>query len=986
MSMVVKNNIAAQMVLGELNKSQNKLGKSLEKVSTGQKVVGAKDNASVYSISEKMREQIRSLDQDNQNVQNGSALFKIADGAINDIMEELRSLKELAINSANDTNTDGDRATIQKEFNQRMAGINDIATQTTYNGKTLLDGTYRRAGDTYRIEETRIITGYEEKKVTVHGPSVTTIPNADGTTTLMQDNKYPDLITSFSAVSTGTNKSTNPTAGNGMQCDIGFEGNYYSGGWNWAKEISSSFTAAETTSSSVTAQAAVKGLMNSLDNSTLKGVSALDEAIAKFVDGNGAPLYSSWSDLVSNMLSDLNSSATGTDFLKDYCGIDLTNTDTGAITGLDAGGSSVAKTAESIVPESSQPASWTMPTLGGSDTYNGLTVHWQPDSTTGNYGTLTAAQQHILKGLHSEWIPRSMELIADSFGMDFTSAANSTVQDIYVKFENTSNDTLAYVTHSYNTATGKANALTLTVNMKYYNSINTSSEDGATSSAGAGYLDRTIAHEFTHAVMAADITWFGELPTYFKEGMAELVHGIDDERFYSITQLVNGNSTNSLSAVLGSNSNTNTWGTDEPYSAGYILLRYFAKQISGSDITDSNTLQSFTGKSPGSSGETGVSMDFDFTGISNVEDLDGEGFSILCGGCDQYINITFDKDLNVAESVYELSDTDAAKSTYTIGIADVTTLDKDALSEAIFNGVNAAHTNSASSTNNFDSYNTSIYDSENDTTELVATLIDPRHNVRVALNPDTSTGSKYIFVKEASPPIDFVSKGTVVGISSGEIEGLTGDGPTYQITQETELNIKEPIYDYVTNEVLEVEGNPLKIHHGTKANQATAFFIDDMHTRAMSTGKLISDNTGLPIEERILNTSDRERYEALSYDEDKQAAWLETLENAQNKSLDDISVTTKDKAQIAIRVIDGALEYTLNQATYVGAYLQRLEFTGANVMTMNENVQASESTMRDADMAKEMTDYTKYNVMTQAAQSMLAQANQNSSAVLSLLQ
>ena len=76
----------------------------------------------------------------------------------------------------------------------------------------------------------------------------------------------------------------------------------------------------------------------------------------------------------------------------------------------------------------------------------------------------------------------------------------------------------------------------------------------------------------------------------------------------------------------------------------------------------------------------------------------------------------------------------------------------------------------------------------------------------------------------------------------------------------------------------------------------------------------------------------------------------------------------------------------MNQATYVGAYLQRLEFTGANVMTMNENVQASESAMRDADMAKEMTEYTKYNVMTQAAQSMLAQANQNSSSVLSLLQ
>ena len=64
----------------------------------------------------------------------------------------------------------------------------------------------------------------------------------------------------------------------------------------------------------------------------------------------------------------------------------------------------------------------------------------------------------------------------------------------------------------------------------------------------------------------------------------------------------------------------------------------------------------------------------------------------------------------------------------------------------------------------------------------------------------------------------------------------------------------------------------------------------------------------------------------------------------------------------------------------------RLEFTTENLTIAHENVTASESTIRDADMAKEMTEYTKNNVLLQAAQSMLAQANQNSSSVLSLLQ
>ena len=182
------------------------------------------------------------------------------------------------------------------------------------------------------------------------------------------------------------------------------------------------------------------------------------------------------------------------------------------------------------------------------------------------------------------------------------------------------------------------------------------------------------------------------------------------------------------------------------------------------------------------------------------------------------------------------------------------------------------------------------------------------------------------------------------------------------------------------------KSNPLKVHHGTKANQATNFYIEDMHTKSLGTGNLIN-NDGT-----FKNDSDKEKYIALGlssesmYQTDKQAEWLATVTAAQNKTLDDISVTTKYNANVAIRVLDGAIEYALDQATQIGSYLQRLEYATANVTTMGENVQAAESTIRDADMAKEMTSYTKFNVLQQSAQFMLAQANQNGSAVLSLLQ
>ena len=130
--------------------------------------------------------------------------------------------------------------------------------------------------------------------------------------------------------------------------------------------------------------------------------------------------------------------------------------------------------------------------------------------------------------------------------------------------------------------------------------------------------------------------------------------------------------------------------------------------------------------------------------------------------------------------------------------------------------------------------------------------------------------------------------------------------------------------------------NPLKIHHGTKANQATNFYINDMHTKSLG--------------------------------------------------IDNAKVITRQKATEAIEIIDSAIDYALNEATQIGSYLQRLEYTGVNVTTMSENVQSAESTIRDADMAKEMTEYTKSNILTQSAQSMLAQANQNLSSVLSMLQ
>lgn len=139
MALVVKNNMQAKNTLNQLNRNEKALSKDLKKVASGMRINSAADDASGLSISEKMDVRLRSLEQDNQNVQNGSSMLKVAEGAMSSTVDILKTMKEKAINAANDTNSDADRAIIQKEIDQAIDQIDENAN-ASYNGKLMLDG------------------------------------------------------------------------------------------------------------------------------------------------------------------------------------------------------------------------------------------------------------------------------------------------------------------------------------------------------------------------------------------------------------------------------------------------------------------------------------------------------------------------------------------------------------------------------------------------------------------------------------------------------------------------------------------------------------------------------------------------------------------------------------------------------------------------------------------------------------------------------
>lgn len=139
MALVVKNNMQAKNTLNQLNRNEKALSKDLKKVASGMKINSAADDASGLSIAEKMDVRLRSLEQDNQNVQNGNSMLKVAEGAMSSTVDILKTMKEKVINAANDTNSDADRAIIQKEIDQAIDQIDDNAN-AMYNGKVMLDG------------------------------------------------------------------------------------------------------------------------------------------------------------------------------------------------------------------------------------------------------------------------------------------------------------------------------------------------------------------------------------------------------------------------------------------------------------------------------------------------------------------------------------------------------------------------------------------------------------------------------------------------------------------------------------------------------------------------------------------------------------------------------------------------------------------------------------------------------------------------------
>jgi flagellin len=138
--MIINHNISALNANRNLGINDGQMNKSLEKLSSGFRINRAADDAAGLAISEKMRGQVNGLNQAVRNAQDGISMIQTAEGALNETHAILQRMRELAVQSSNDTNTDSDRAQIQAEVVQLQSEIDRIGNTTQFNTKSLLNG------------------------------------------------------------------------------------------------------------------------------------------------------------------------------------------------------------------------------------------------------------------------------------------------------------------------------------------------------------------------------------------------------------------------------------------------------------------------------------------------------------------------------------------------------------------------------------------------------------------------------------------------------------------------------------------------------------------------------------------------------------------------------------------------------------------------------------------------------------------------------
>lgn len=895
--MIINHNIAALNTYRQLSGNQTISQKSLEKLSSGLRINRAGDDAAGLAISEKMRAQIRGLDQAARNAQDGISMIQTAEGALNEVHSILQRMRELANQAANDTNVKVDREEIQKEINQLTSEINRIGNTTEFNTQKLLDGGISKVSSTVNTAGSKNGTvgqiSFNTTTKSVQGAKASGVASfTDGTakTISIEASDFGTALNGytikFDSTAAGHSVDVNAKVITVKIQTLGYDD------VNITKDINDAI-ATETSLAGVTVSADV--------SAALSGATGLDGTTVAISGG------------ITEVGGDYN--------------FDIT-------TGFKAG--------EAI-------------TIAGK-TF--VAVEGAADPTKGQFSASTdrATQAASLRAA----------LLADS--------------DISTRFDITVNKNNVQLTEK----TGQATGIDLAKPALKADSSNFGSfvaegvtaavwETGALTALGDGDNGTLVFNGVTLTISAADD-----------------VTGDDQTTITNVTG-------NSATIIIDSDEA----GANTEQIVHILNALQQIQNVSGSPIADftfeldgADTGLKITG--PLADGAKHNNTFIAETGNVNFATVDGNGAELTTKGVTQYkLDLTH---AFTTGDVFRIDDVnfiavsgtaDATKGEFSV---DGTLADQVAsLKTAIQANTTLAAKYTVDTTDNI----LKITTEEVSLAEPLTVSSGVQGEYSFNLNNPLTVGESYKIdgveikiVDDAAKYYDEISAGTAI---------LAGDDAQTQVANLVAainlndiLNDKYTAYADGTNLVLtQQEGYESKeapVVRTGKVGAGDSFEASFQIGANTAQSMTISINDMRSVALKVSGEAAGESVTAKNGSVASYVAIANVTNGTDNANVEyALDVSDHKKATAAISVINDAIEMVSAERSKLGAYQNRLEHTINNLGTSSENLTASESRIRDVDMAKEMMEFTKMNILSQAAQAMLAQANQQPQGVLQLL-
>ncbi len=946
MAMTVLNNTAAALTIGELNKNISALGKQLKKVSSGMKLASAGDGASEYAISEKMRVRVRALDQNDENTQKGITLLRVAEGGIQNQIELLKTVKAKVIDAANDTNTDIDRVTIQKEIKECYNEMEDLACETDYNTQRVLLG-----DDYWKTVHSWIVKNKAEM-----------IPNSDAMGVI------PDIYSTLDGV-TGPFDIFDEYGIVPVDLpSIGVTGTpqMFSGGTdgspNTIKMDLSSYSSVDGLNNVgfsfegqnyVLTQNPSNNYRNNskltvIDISNCSNIDAVASAIAAKISGASSSGKVVTLQTTNNKLAAISNAKT----VEGY------SAKGGSVTVKSGGSPRVDIDKEAVdIDETAVATGQFSPDKylsGGDDPF--LNPYSDADAKGSYAGKVATLSRNISNvpnnsgiSVHGSSVGK-IKFIAGKSGFSYNketgvwsvgknASDDATIgglkvslKDGVIKFSATSEGAYGnnyYVSDGYTVSIHSpaihihTPATPPTVTTTTYTAI--------TPMDTSGVVNLETGTDGTYATFDMDISPYADSTSQNDaEDFIKELYSTAINRSGFGYEFVD-------SAVLGLGTVKKIGGTPidlnelrqsvkKGESIGNAFASLIADKIPHTIVSknsngnaDTLTLRAVNIGTAGNSESiyarkgTLRSYDVDYgkwfadnPQASIPSDLYGKGFRAYCATCDsQWFNFVFTPNMDDWDERPESGTKTEDIKTILIDVSEVK--DAGSLVKAIYDQAMPVLTGQEK--------------------QFMDSKVTYNHFMRLAAN--TENGVLTLYDNRKHPVNN------------------TAFYPEYQ---EKGAKIADGIFDNVIPDERDLCCKEL--------------IIQDTDHSSMNV-RLTIPRTTL---DQIFNF------------------------NPENYSIDEYDVLSKNHRDKLLGtdtkrgILDRGITYLLDAVTLVGAQTQRLENSNQNIVTNRENTQAAESVIRDADMAKEMMGYAKYNILTQSAQAMLAQANQSGSQVLSLLQ